>query len=280
MGLTTVSVVVSTYQRPSALNCVLRGLSAQTVSPAEILIADDGSANETRDLVDQWKRFGLPIRHIWQPDNGFRKTQILNQAVLVASGSLLVFLDGDCIPFENFVRDHLAISESGCVNAGTRILASASFSKAIEGAPNWRPSHSWWYWLTRWLRRDINKAFPRLYLSDGRWRTFGARNWRLLRGCNFSVFKEDLLSVGGFDEAIQGWGREDSDLAVRLINSGLRIKTLKFSAQVLHLWHQEVIRDRLSLNEAHLQSAIKEGRIKALKGLASPGYQYSDVTKN
>ena len=99
------------------------------------------------------------------------------------------------------------------------------------------------------------------------WRFYAARDWRLLKGCNFSVSREALLNVNGFDESYRGWGYEDSDIGVRLINSGMRIKSLRFAAPVLHLWHPEEPRDRAALNTEELSCAIRSGRTHALKGL-------------
>lgn len=268
--LRSASIIISTYQRPAALHRVLDGCSRQKVSPNQILVADDGSGLETRLVIERWRAFGLPIEHCWQEDLGFRKTKILNKALQRATGDLLIFLDGDCIPFPTFVGDHIRLASFQHLMAGTRVLASAAFTDLIECSTDWSVPDSWGFWLSKRLIRQTNKSFPLLRLGDGGWRSARPRNWRLLRGCNFSVFLDDLLAVGGFDESIIGWGREDSELAVRLINAGLRVKSLAFAAPVLHLWHSEASRDRLTANNEWLNRSIRERRVVAERGLQRP----------
>lgn len=269
MARNDIAVIVSTYNRPKALNLVLGGLFRQTLRPAQVIVADDGSGPETKALIKEWQIRGFKIEHCWHEDRGFRKTVILNQAVARASSNLLVFLDGDCIPFPGFVRDHQRLSSAGVFCAGTRVLVSPGYTRQIEHQPDWQMPRSSWRWLGLWAGGMTNKAFPQLSLPDGCWRTFQANNWRLLRGCNFSVWADDILKIGGFDESIEGWGKEDSDVAVRLIHSGLKLKSLLFAARVLHLWHPEESRDRLKLNEQHLSRAISERRTMAVRGLGS-----------
>jgi glycosyltransferase involved in cell wall biosynthesis len=265
--LDQVSVIVSTYQRPRALGCVLYALSHQSKVPAEIIIADDGSSLDTKKIIDLWRDQGLPVTHCWQEDRGFRKTAILNQAISATSNPYLIFLDGDCIPLRHFVRDHLRLAQRGYTVAGTRTLTSERLAQRIELENEQISFNSWRYWLLERLRGNINTFFPALTLPDASWRGWRGNQWRGLRGCNFAVFTSDIKAVGGFDESITGWGKEDSDLAVRLLNSGLKIKSGAFAARVLHLWHPEESRSSLDKNDRHLQKTLAEKRIKPIVGV-------------
>lgn len=269
LGHLSVGVVISTYNRPKALNLVLQGLSLQTIQPDQIVIGDDGSGYQTKEVITHWQFNGLPIEHVWQEDSGFRKTIVMNRAIAKVKTSYLIFLDGDCVPLESFVQDHLAHAESRYVLAGTRILASAQFTKNLEAGLEDCHGQTSWYWLKKKLTGATNQWFPLLKLPDGSWRKFRSDDWGLVRGCNFSIFTEDLIRVGGFDETILGWGREDSELAIRLINSGVQVKSLNCTAPVLHLWHREESRNRLAENDTLLQQTIAEHRTMARVGLQS-----------
>ena len=263
-----VAVLVSTYNRPKALDLVLQGLSVQSYAPQQIVIGDDGSAPETTRVIESWKLKGLPIEHCWHEDMGFRKTIIMNEGIRRVKADYVIFIDGDCVPFKSFVRDHVSYRESGHILAGGRILASQPLTEELELRERdfFRISILGW-WVLR-LKKQINRWLPLIRLPDGKWRKQQARKWELVRGCNFSVDLKALKAVNGFDETLDGWGMEDSDLAVRLINSGLKVKTLRYAAPQLHLWHKEEDRSRLKRNIEFLNETINTKRIRALKGLS------------
>jgi len=262
-----VSVVISTYNRPRALYLALKGLSQQRVQPQQILIGDDGSGPETRALVEQWALRGLPIEHIWHDDLGYRKTIIMNKALANVRSSLCIFLDGDCVPLAGFVEDHVRYSEQGYILAGPRILASKSLTARLEGEETPSVGFTASEWLLHRIRGDVNRLAPLIRLPDGQWRKKHPKKWELVRGCNFSLETKHALEVGGFEESLHGWGPDDSDIAVRLINLGLRVKSLRFAAPVLHLWHKEEDRVHLQTNREYLADAISSGRIYAIRGL-------------
>ena len=261
------AVLVSTYNRPRALDLVLQGLSRQTVAPYQIVIGDDGSGSETAQVIEKWKSSGLPIDHCWHEDRGFRKTIIINEAIRKTRAPYVIFMDGDCIPFQNFVADHLAYRHAGCVLAGGRILASQGFTEELESGEQNFFERSCFDGLKLSLTGKINRWTPLVKLPDGAWRLRKPNKWELVRGCNFSVDLVSLKLVNGFDETIDGWGMEDSDLAVRLINLGLKIKSLRFAAPQLHLWHKEEDRSMLEHNVNVLNDTIRTRRTRALKGL-------------
>src|SRR5438270_9322643 len=108
------SLIISTYEQPEVLAKVLRGVSRQTRPPDEVFIADDGSGNQTRELIEQWaKENRFPVQHIWHSHDGFRKVILLNRAVAAAKGDYVIFLDGDCVPHPKFLADHERLAENG-----------------------------------------------------------------------------------------------------------------------------------------------------------------------
>jgi len=263
------AVLVSTYNRPRALDLVLQGLKNQSCAPSQVIVADDGSTEETRRVIEQWRSQGLPLEHCWQEDRGYRKTRVMNEALTKVRAELCIFLDGDCIPFSNFVENHWRMAEPGRISAGPRILASQKFTQQLELEADIELPSGWSSWISRRLKGDVNRINQMLYIPDGSWRNMQPRNWKLVRGCNFSAPLKDVLAVDGFEESLKGWGPDDSDLAVRLINYGSRVKNLRFAAPVLHLWHKPEDRSGITRNHGYLKSAIEEKRVRAIAGISS-----------
>ena len=266
------AIVISTYNRPGALSRVLLALSQQTIAPSQILIGDDGSGPETRQLISGWRQKGLPIEHTWHEDSGYRKTIIMNQAFAKVRCPLTIFIDGDCIPSPSFVEDHLDLSEPGFILAGPRILASPAYTQLMEADQKADFfNQSLFRQIMCRISGEVNRLAPLVRLPDGAWRRSKPKKWELVRGCNFSVETKHVWAVDGFEENLYGWGPDDSDIAVRLINHGLSIKSGRFACPVLHLWHKEESRNGLEKNREYLQNAIAQRRINAVKGLSSHG---------
>lgn len=264
----SISVVVTTYNRPDALRGVLAGLCAQTDREFEVLVADDGSRDDTRALVQTVARDApTRIRHIWQEDRGFRAAAARNRATAQAAGDYVVFLDGDCVPRPNFIARHRALAEPGWMVAGNRVLLSEGFTKAaLEAA---LPLHAWTFdqWRAAQRRGEINRTLPLRTLPLGPLRKLAGTRWQRVRTCNLGVSRNDLAHVNGFDEVFEGWGYEDSDLAVRLINSGVRRKEGAYATGVLHLWHRENDRRAEGVNWDRLQQRIQTKATRAELGL-------------
>jgi glycosyltransferase involved in cell wall biosynthesis len=265
-----ISVVVATYNREDALGAVLRSLSGQTDRHFEVIVADDGSAAATGEAVQAWKpRLGVPLKHVWHEDRGFRLAEIRNRAIGASAGGYCIFLDGDCIARPGFVAAHRALAEPGHFVTGNRILLSRLLSERIlrEGLE----PESWGlgrFVAHRW-RGELNRAAPLIRLPLGPLRKLGGRRWLGARGSNMAFFRADLERVDGFDASYTGWGREDSDLFIRLIRSGVRRKDGRFATAVLHLWHPEAQRSELPDNQAKLDLTLRSGRSRALRGLSS-----------
>ncbi len=259
-----ISVVVTTYNRPDALRRVLEGLSAQRQPPSEVIVADDGSGPETSAVVSRAARNAdVPVRHVWQADRGFRVARIRNRAVAATSGDYLVFLDGDCIPDGWFVMDHAALARAGNFFQGRRLLVDQARSPDF-GFREVPPTGNR---LKLLMSKHISNRHHLLRISG----IPVTRSQKLsgIRGCNVGIFRADLEAVNGFNEDFEGWGREDSELAVRLYRFGLWRGAHPFRAVCFHLWHPENQRDRLATNDRLLREAMASDRYDCDRGLVS-----------
>jgi glycosyltransferase involved in cell wall biosynthesis len=265
-----ISVIVTTYEREDALGAVLRSLARQSDRNFEVVVADDGSGPSTAATIAQWQpRLRTPLRHVWHEHDGFRAGQIRNKAMLDCRGGYFVFLDGDCIVRPDFVAAHRRLAEVGWFISGNRALLARALTEAVlrHGL-----EPEWWghrRWLTLWLDGEINRITPMLRLPLGPLRKLRSKTWRGARSCNLGAWRRDLDRIGGFDAAFSGWGREDSDLVVRLVRSGVRRKDGEFATGVLHLWHPKASRARLAQNDGILGQVIAGDRVQAEVGLTS-----------
>ena len=265
-----ISVILATYNRDDALDAVLRALSRQTDRGFEVLVADDGSGEATRAVIERHaSRIGVPLRHVWHEDKGFRLAEIRNRAIRACAGEICVFLDGDCIPRPGFIAAQRRLSESGWFVAGNRVLLSKGLTgRILSGAMEPELWGAGAFFAAR-LRGEINRLAPVFTLPLGRLRKRLARRWQGARGSNLAIRKSDLERVDGFDATFSGWGLEDSDIIVRLIRSGIFRKDGRFATGVLHLWHPEADRSRLADNRRRLDGIIRGDRTRALKGLST-----------
>lgn len=265
-----ISVIVTTHDREDALDAVLRSLSRQSDRDFEIVVADDGSGPATTALIESWKpRLGVPLAHVRHEHQGFRAGEIRNRAILASKGAYCIFLDGDCIARPDFVSRHRALAERGWFVTGNRILMSQAMTESVLRARLEPETWSLGQWSRLRARGGINRLAPMLPLPLGPLRKLRPHQWRAARSCNLAIWRADLDKVDGFDADYNGWGREDSDLLVRLLNAGVRRKDGWFATGVLHLWHAAADRASLAANDAKLQRARAEKRRRASRGLSS-----------
>ncbi len=257
-----ISLIITTYNRPDYLRKVLEGVLLQRPLPFEILVADDGSDEGTKKVVEEFRIMApCPLVHVWQEDRGFRLAKIRNEAIKNAAGDYLIFLDGDCVPCRSFIADHIALAEKGCFFQGKRMLLKSGASADLDASR----SGEIFFLLGLVLRGGVSNCHHILRLPF--FPALKSRDLKGMRGCNMGFYREDLLAVNGFNQDFVGWGREDSELAVRLYRYGLKRRTHPFMAICLHLWHEENTRDRLGVNDELLRGAISSGSYRCRNGI-------------
>jgi glycosyltransferase involved in cell wall biosynthesis len=265
-----ISLIVATYNREAALGAVLRAFGRQTDRNFEIVVADDGSGPATKRVIELCaSALCVPVKHVWQEDRGFRLAEIRNRALLQSTGAYCVFLDGDCIPRPDFIAAHRRLAERGWFVAGNRALMSPTLSARVESQKLTPELWSNITWIGARLRGEVNRLAPLITLPLGPARKLQGARWQSARGGNLAIWREDLLDVDGFDAAFSGWGREDSDIIIRLIRAGVRRKDGRFATGVLHLWHPENDRTQLLDNEKRLDMVLRSDRIRAERGLSA-----------
>lgn len=239
-----VSVVPATYDSPTWLEKVLWGYHAQTFRDFEVVIADDGSGPDTRDLIDRMRdETGMDIVHVWHEDDGFRKCEILNKAIVKAQSEYLVFSDGDCIPRSDFLQEHVKHAAPGVFLTGSCIRLPMATSERITKDDILTGRCFDWNWLVANglpMTRKNSKLKPHKCWSGLLNRLAIART--NFKGGNASAWRTDVLAVNGFDHRMR-WGGLDREFGVRLKNSGVKGRHVRYNAHVLHLDHPRAYKD-------------------------------------
>lgn len=234
-----ISVIISTYNSEKWLANVLVGYSVQTFDDFEVIVADDGSGEATKQVVDSFRdKFKHPIQHIWQPDDGFQKCKILNKSILASKSDYLLFTDGDCIPRKDFLSVHVKHIEKGLFLSGGYFKLPMTISQKIttEDIINQK------CFSIRWLIKNglkVNFKLTKLvkfkwFSAFMNWVTPTKKSWN---GHNSSGFKSDIVSINGFNNAMQ-YGGEDRELGERLFNKGIFSKQIRYTAVCVHLDHK------------------------------------------
>jgi glycosyltransferase involved in cell wall biosynthesis len=264
------AVIVSTYNQPEWLRKVLLGYAVQTRSDFDVIIADDGSGEPTRAVIEQARaRFGHRLHHVWQEDLGFRKCEILNRAIVTAAADYIIFTDGDCIPRRDFVQRHLELAEPNRFLSGGVVWLSGPLSAKITGEDieSGRLADARWLRAQGWSGRQQLRLLTAGVLP-GLLDTITPTG-ATFNGHNASVSRRALLEVNGFD-AEMGYGGLDRALGERLNNLGLRGKQVRHRATCFHLDHDRPYRrpEVVQRNRAIRARIRKSGEVRARLGIA------------
>ncbi len=266
------SVILSTYNAPDWLEKSLWGYAMQTHRDFEIVVADDGSGPQTADRIESMRqRTGLQIRHVWHPDEGFRKCAILNRAIEASGGDYLIFSDGDCIPRNDFLAQHVRHAGAGRFLSGGYVKLPMDLSVLIgqQHIESGQAFDARWLWQNgmspthRWLRLVAGQwsagLLNRLTTTRATW-----------NGNNSSGWKTDIVAAGGFDQRM-GYGGEDRELGERLVNRGVVGRHVRFQTVCLHLDHARGYIDpaRLKMNLSIRGQTVQSGRTRTEHGLAA-----------
>lgn len=259
--MSNLSLVIATYNWTEALHLCLLSVKQQIMLPKEVIIADDGSDDNTKNLIQKMQEdYPVPIVHVWHEDLGFRKSIILNKAINKASGSYIVQIDGDVILNCHFIADHKSVAEKDVFIRGTRAHIRQDLIKQI------------------YAKKCINFNF----LSAGIINRFNAvrlpflaflfekknRSSKNVRGSNLSYWKSDFVQVNGYNNELHGWGHEDEELAARFINNQKLKKAIKLKAVQFHLSHKEASKANAHLHDDVVRYTLKNDLKTCINGYA------------
>jgi len=265
---TSVAILIATYNWPQALQQTLMSVANQTIQPNEVLIADDGSDERTSKLIQAFKlnHPNLNIIHVWHEDNGFRLAAIRNKSIRMAQSDYIIQIDGDIILDHHFIADHLSLKEKGFFVTGSRLLLGKKITDALLESEKVN------FARLRWKGKNFFNTLRIPMFTGLLQNTYKTKGEYLyyVKGCNMAFWKSDLYLVNGYDESFNGWGREDTDICIRLIHAGVKKKFIKFGGVQYHLHHALASRDQLDANDALIEqlklnqiSFCKQGLVKS-----------------
>ncbi|EAJ6151420.1 glycosyltransferase [Campylobacter lari] len=256
----TCALIITTYNQKERLALVLDSVKNLEPLPDEVLIADDGSKEDTAKLIQAYQKdFPCKLKHIWQEDEGFRLSEIRNKAIKASKSEYIIVIDGDMVLEKSFVADHLKFAQKKVFLQGSRVILNEKESKELlskndfslafnkKGFKNQRN-----IFLAKCIYKFsklAKKFFKKSQLIKG------------IRGCNMSFYKSDFEAIEGFNEKFIGWGREDSEFVARfLFNDGV-FKRLKFNALAYHIYHEENSKNMLEINHQIYLETIKNKKV-------------------
>jgi glycosyltransferase involved in cell wall biosynthesis len=254
------SLIICTYNWPQALSIVLSSVVEQTELPDEIIVADDGSDASTAKIIEIFsKKISIPIIHSWQEDKGCRIPHSRNRAIAKSSFEYIVMIDGDTVLHQDFIKEHKKYAHQGVYIQGSRVLLQPEFTKnLLEKNMFTKPS-----FFSNHSKNKLNMLhLPLISLLMS---FFKSQNIARIRGCNFSLFKNEIIQVNGFNEDFPSWGREDSEFVQRLLNNGMSKQHLKFAGIQYHLYHKEGVHN--NSNNDILENTIRRNLLKCNSGI-------------
>ncbi len=266
------SLIISTYNNTRLLSACLRSVARQSVMPCEVLIADDGSGPETRALVESFRqRLPVPVRHIWQEDQGFRLSVIRNRAIAASCGNYIIQINGDLVLGRHFIEDHLRVARRGSFVCGsrasiaktpTRVYLKRNRKHIPFYACLWQSAAYRFPFLQKWLSNHYQPV-DSLSLQDG----------------NMAFWRDDLLRVNAYNEDLSVWGYEERELAVRLIHSGVEQRFLRLGGICFHLDHPIRMRRRQELSLRARMAEHEDSLVRCSNGVDKyiPSVLYSVV---
>lgn len=244
------SIIISTYNSPEWLEKVFHGYNNQTYRNFEVVLADDGSGSETRELIERMKKeVFYPIVHVWHEDDGFQKSRILNKAIVQCAAEYIIMSDGDCIPRKDFVEQHVKHREKGYFLSGGYFMLPMPISKQITP----EDIYTGRCFSVSWLKKNgLKTSFKNNKLTASAAKSYWLNrltptnaSWN---GHNASGWKKDIVAVNGFDERMQ-YGGQDRELGERLENSGIKSKQIRYNAVVVHLDHPRGYKNQRSIDK-------------------------------
>ncbi|MDP3433251.1 MAG: glycosyltransferase family 2 protein [Bacteroidota bacterium] len=253
-----ISLIIATYNKPEYLFNCLKSIAELKEFPDEIIVADDGSGKETSDLIEKFRiQFSVPFIHVRQEDVGYRLARSRNNGLIKSTGDYLIFIDDDLILHPKFICDHRNFAKEGFFYCGTRVrLGPTKTTEIMKTHRN----------IVSCMESDLQSRLNTIRIPFlHKIITGPGYTYKRLRGCHMAFWKEDLIKINGFDERYTSWGREDSDIAMRMMHTGVKRINLKWAALCYHLYHN--VDQKTSNNDKMLFEVIRNKSILSIIGI-------------
>jgi len=249
----SVALIISTYNWPEALELVLNSISIQTLKPNEVIIADDGSGDDTKLLIETLQaKLDFPVIHVWHEDKGFRLAKIRNLAIAKAKSDYIIQIDGDIIIHPRFIEDHVKFAIQGSFVRASRIYINQEVSAEMLKNKRFKINA---------FSKGITNFFSALRLPfmwrffDDKYKNSGEERYEI-HGCNMAFWRADAIKVNGYNELFTGWGPEDKEFIARLMNAGVKKRFIKLGALAFHIYHKESQKVSLEANTQTFKDTI------------------------
>ena len=256
-----ISLIITTYNRDDALELVFLSILHQNWYPAEIIVADDGSSQTTRELIHKYqKKMPILLRHCWHEDQGFRAATIRNKAIVMATNDYIIIIDGDMVLHKDFVNDHIRMARPNVFVQGKRVLLGQHLTQqAIQ-----HHQIKFNFFHSQIKNRLNTLRMPLLANWLWWWHTHPLHG---IRSCNMAFWRKDAIFINGFNEEFIGWGREDSEFVARLLHTGIKRFNFKFGATAYHLYHQKLSNPAIVENDRILAKTLQDKKVWCKKGI-------------
>ncbi|MFW2568848.1 glycosyltransferase [Aliarcobacter butzleri] len=273
------SIIISVYKDTDSLDLILESLCNQTIIPDEIIISEDGNSIEMSDYVEvaKEKYKKLDITHLFQEDIGWRKNIALNRAIVASKYEYLIFIDGDCVPFDDFIENHLGQATKRIVLAGKRVELGENITREIRSKKLTvsKLTNNYWLYVIKLINDKTRHLEDILHISYKSFLSpYIKKEVNYIIGCNWSAFKEDILEINGFDETytLPSVG-EDVDLGWRFRGLGIELKSCRYNANLVHLYHKK----RFDSSQGIINNAILKKNFDAKKFFCDNGIKKKDI---
>ena len=273
------SIIISVYKDTDSLDLILESLCNQTIIPDEIIISEDGNSVEMSDYVkvakEKYKK--LDINHLFQEDIGWRKNIALNRAIIASKYEYLIFIDGDCVPFDDFIENHLGQATKRIVLAGKRVELGENITREIRSKKLTvsKLTNNYWLYVIKLINDKTRHLEDILHISYKSFLSpYIKKEVNYIIGCNWSAFKEDILEINGFDETytLPSVG-EDVDLGWRFRGLGIELKSCRYNANLVHLYHKK----RFDSSQGIINNAILKKNFDENKFFCDNGIRKKDI---
>lgn len=260
---------IAFYNNPRIFDLIVAGAERQSQKDFCLIIADDGSKPEVVDHIQKkLESLAIPSIHLWHEDLGFRKNRMLNWVLFHSPAENIVFVDQDCIPHREFMKEHNLHQKDNAVLCGRRMELAPWMSKRLvptEVRQGSIEKNLWWMVPLNSFRHD-NHSGKGIYIQNPTLRALLNRKPKGIVGCNFSVHRRDLLKINGFDFRYEGPSTgEDTDIEYRMRQKGVDMISFSNAAVVYHVWHP--LTKKQSKNELIFEQVKKDGHAFTQFGL-------------